>query len=58
MAQVFYKAYGHDQFGRIGNDIAVKHIDIKGIDMNAIQALKKRTVVLKNENESLKASVE
>ena len=57
MAQDFYKAFSHDQFGRIGNDITVNPIDMTGIDMTAIQALEKRTVDLKNDNESLKTSV-
>lgn len=58
MAQDFYKAFGHDQFGRIGNDTTVNPTDMPGIDMTAIQALEKRTVSLKNENESLRASVD
>ena len=58
MAQDFYKAFGHDQFGTVGNDTTVNPIDMMGIDMTAIQALEKRTVDLKNENESLKASVD
>ena len=58
MAQDFYKAFGHDQFGRIGNDTTVNPIDMIGIDMTAIQALEKRTADLRHENESLKASVD
>ena len=57
MAQDFYKAFGHDQFGTVGNDTTVNPIDMIGIDMTAIQALEKRTVELKNENERLKTSV-
>ena len=57
MAQDFYKAFGHDQFGTVGNDTTVNPIDMIGIDMTAIQALEKRTVDLKNENERLKTSV-
>jgi len=57
MAQDFYKAFGHDQFGAIGNDTTVNPIDMIGIDMTAIQALEKRTTDLKAENEILKASV-
>ena len=57
MAQDFYKAFGHDKFGTIGNDTTVNPIDMIGIDMTAIQALEKRTADLKNENERLKASV-
>ena len=57
MAQDFYKAFGHDQFGTVGNDTTVNPIDMIGIDMTAIQALEKRTADLKNENESLKVSL-
>ena len=57
MAQDFYKAFGHDQFGTVGNDTTVNPIDMIGIDMTAIQALEKRTAELKNENESLKVSL-
>ncbi len=71
MAQDFYKAFGHDKYGTIGNDSTVNPIDMIGIDMTAIQALGKRTTELKNEmsevkhenamlnkeNESLKQSV-
>lgn len=57
MAQDFYKAFGHDQFGTVGNDTTVNPIDMIGIDMTAIQALEKRTADLKNENDRLKASV-
>ena len=58
MAQDFYKAFGHDQFGTVGNDTTVNQIDMIGIDMTAIQALEKRTVDLRHENESLKAYVD
>ena len=57
MAQDFYKAFGHDRFGTIGNDTTVNPIDMIGIDMTAIRALEKRTADLKNENESLKVTV-
>ncbi|MEO6405717.1 MAG: tail fiber domain-containing protein [Ferruginibacter sp.] len=57
MAQDFYKAFGHDKYGSIGNDTTVNPIDMIGIDMTAIQALEKRTSDLKKENEILKAEL-
>lgn len=54
MAQDFYNAFGHDNYGTIGNDTTVNPIDMIGIDMTAIQALEKRTADLKAENENLK----
>ena len=57
MAQDFYKAFGHDQFGVVGNDTTVNPIDMIGIDMTAIQALEKRTADLQHENENLKVSL-
>jgi len=54
MAQDFYQAFGHDDYGTIGNDTTVNPIDMIGIDMTAIQALEKRTTDLKNENAGLK----
>jgi hypothetical protein len=54
MAQDFYNAFGHDNYGIIGNDTTVNPIDMIGIDMTAIQALEKRTTDLKNENTGLR----
>ena len=57
MAQDFYRAFGHDKFGSIGNDTTVNPIDMIGIDMTAIKALEKRTENLKGENLILQQSV-
>ena len=54
MAQDFFHAFGRDKYGTIGNDTTVNPIDMIGINMTAIQALEKRTAVLKQENEELK----
>jgi len=54
MAQDFYKAFGNDKYGKIGNDSTVNPIDMIGIDMAAIQALEKRTAQLTEENMLLK----
>jgi hypothetical protein len=54
MAQDFYKAFGNDKFGSIGNDTTVNPIDMLGIDMAAIQALEKRTALLSQEIKDLK----
>ena len=54
MAQDFYKAFGNDKYGRIGNDTTVNPIDMLGIDMAAIQELEKRTALLSQENKDLK----
>ena len=54
MAQDFYKAFGKDKYGTIGNDTTVNPVDMLGIDMAAIQALEKRTVALSAENKKLK----
>ncbi len=39
MAQEFYRLFGHDGFGNIGNDTLVNPIDMMGIAMSAIKGL-------------------
>lgn len=43
----FYMSFGQDSYGTIGNAATVHPIDIIGIYMTAIKALKKRTADLK-----------
>ena len=43
MAQEFFKAFGHDKIGVIGNDTTINSADFAGINLIAIQALEKRT---------------
>ncbi|MHB8579985.1 MAG: tail fiber domain-containing protein [Ignavibacteriaceae bacterium] len=49
MAQEFFKAFGHDKIGVIGNDTTINSADFAGINLIAIQALEKRTDELQNE---------
>lgn len=65
MAQDFYAAFGNDGIGTIGCDTLLPSADFDGINLIAIQALEKRTQVLKNqvsileeENSNLKIRVE
>ena len=65
MAQEFYKAFGKDDYGIIGCDTLINQQDFLGVNLIAIQALEKRTVenkkeneVLKRENEDLKVRLE
>jgi len=54
MAQDFYKAFGRDSYGTIGNDTTIASADFDGVNMIAIQGLIKRTNNLKKENDTLK----
>ena len=51
MAQEFYKAFGKDDYGTIGCDTLINQQDFLGVNLIAIQALEKRTVENKKENE-------
>lgn len=53
MAQDFYKAFGKDKLGTIGNDTTIASADFDGINFIAIQALEKRTTDLNKTNEKL-----
>ena len=60
MAQDFFKAFGHDNYGTIGNETMVNPIDMMGIAYSAIQALEKRTQKiedLQEENSNLKKQI-
>lgn len=43
IAQEFFTAFGHDDYGIIGNDTTINQADFDGINLIAIQALEKRT---------------
>jgi hypothetical protein len=58
MAQDFYKAFGQDQYGTIGNDTTINQADFDGINFIGIQALEHRTSELKDENARLKKAIE
>ena len=47
MAQDFFAAFGHDGVGQIGAETTINAGDMAGILMIAVQALEKRTAVLK-----------
>jgi hypothetical protein len=51
MAQDFYRVFGKDRFGTIGNDTAINQADFDGVNFTAIQALESRTRKLQKENE-------
>jgi hypothetical protein len=53
MAQEFFNAFGHDDYGVIGNDTTINSGDFDGINLIAIQALEKRTEELQNVKEEL-----
>jgi hypothetical protein len=54
MAQDFYAAFGKDKYGTIGDDTTINSADFDGVNLIAIQALEKRTVLLQSENDKLK----
>lgn len=47
MAQEWFAAFGHDDFGVIGNDTTLATADVDGILCIAVKALEKRTAQLK-----------
>lgn len=55
MAQDFYAAFGADG---LGTDTTINTMDIAGVNMAAIQALEKRTVQLKEENDMLRKQLD
>lgn len=54
MAQDFYKHFGEDKIGVIGNDTTINTADFDGVAFAAIKALEERTRVLQKENEKLR----
>ena len=57
MAQEFFKAFGNDGIGTIGNDTTIASADFDGVNFIAIQALEKRTSDLQKENSQLKEKI-
>ena len=53
MAQDFYRAFGKDDYGYIGNDTTVSPLDLLGVAYSGIKALEKRTEILQKENAQL-----
>ena len=45
MAQDFYNAFGHDEFGEIGCDTFINLQDFLGVNLIVIQVLEKRTTL-------------
>lgn len=53
MAQEFYKHFGNDGYGTIGNDTTIASADIDGVMMIALQALVKENEELKQQNKNM-----
>lgn len=58
MAQEFYKHFGNDGIGTIGNDTTIASADIDGVMMIAIQALVKENDILKSQHAELEARLQ
>lgn len=58
MAQDFFKAFGHDNYGTIGNDTTISQGDLEGVNFIAVQALVKRTQQLRERNRALLLEIE
>ncbi len=58
MAQEFYKNFGNDGIGTIGNDTTIASSDVDGVMMIAIQALIKENEMLRSQNEKLEARLQ
>ncbi len=57
MAQDFYKAFGQDAYGSIGNDTRVNPIDLLGVAYSAIKALNEKVTALEKQNQVLAQSL-
>jgi hypothetical protein len=64
MAQDFYKAFGKDAHGEIGNDSTINQANMEGVMMIMLKALEERTAnqtneiaMLKKQNEKLEAQL-
>jgi hypothetical protein len=53
MAQDFHNAFGKDAIGNIGNDTLINQQDFLGVSFIAIQALEKRTEVIKAQQQQI-----
>ena len=58
MAQDFYKAFGNDGVGTIGNDTTINQADFDGVNFAAIQALVLKMEKLEKENAEMKSLLE
>lgn len=58
MAQEFYKHFGNDGIGTIGNDTSIASADIDGVMMIALQALVKENDLLKSQHAELEARLQ
>ena len=54
MAQDFFRLFGNDDYGTIGNDTLVNAIDMLGVTMSAIKGAKIRMDKLQEENEIIR----
>src|SRR5699024_9867258 len=57
MAQEFYKYFGNDGIGTVGNDTTIASADIDGVMMIAIKALAEENDALKKQNEAMQAQL-
>src|SRR5690625_6793684 len=57
MTQEFYKYYGNDGIGNVGNDTTIASADIDGVMMIAIKALAEENDALKKQNEAMQAQL-
>jgi endosialidase-like protein len=53
MAQDFHNAFGKDGIGNIGNDTLINQQDFLGVSFIAIQALEKRTEIIKAQQKEI-----
>ncbi len=58
MAQEFFKAFGQDRYGAIGNDTTISQADFMGINLVAIQALDKQLKIQKLKVKNLEDELE
>jgi Chaperone of endosialidase len=58
MGQEFFAAFGHDAIGTIGSPTTLTASDLAGVLMSAVQAIEKRTVQLREEEDRLQKTVE
>src|SRR5207247_9058737 len=57
VAQEFFAAFGNDGVGAVGTPTTITSTDMLGVLMIAVQALEKRTAVLQEENDRLRATL-
>lgn len=57
MAQEFYKYFGKDGIGTVGNETTIASADIDGVMMIAIKALAEENEALKQQNKTMQAQI-